>query len=200
MIKFLFVSQVDGWAIIEEGGQAYLFHPPYRAGQRKPIDGSAVNAIVGAGGFAESDLTFADYKAAIDYLDDLVGRYRAEFLPIESAKALASKALKIASADHIIRLLSGIEYELSCSSDYDRLEEAILEILDADIARATPEIMDQGLTLLRKAASMREEKNNIMTQSVDVGAIFPYCKKKYGAEALVVIGELFSGRRSMFSL
>ncbi|WP_105417456.1 hypothetical protein [Neorhizobium sp. T25_27] len=199
MIKCLFVSPVDGWAIVEDKDDTFLIYPPYRSEQKKRIEKTAIKSTIETGGFIPSEEVFTDYQATVDYLDRLVGDYRSEVAPIESSKTLALRALQYADARHINNLLERIEVDILETADFNLAEGIILEILEVPLSKKDNQIFERCIGLLKKCTALREKRAHVHIKAIDVPSRFPHCTKRYGVEDLVAIGAVYSKRRSMFA-
>lgn len=200
MINCRFISPGDGWAIIEENNNWFVFHPPYHNVQKKPIDLLAVSTNIDNGSYVASDLSFDDYQSLVSHLNNVVGAFRAEHSPLDSEKALASKALKIADSEQILRLLNKLDRELHDAQSIDDMEAFVFEVLELDISRANLSISQLGIDLLKRIGHIRTNNQRQITTPADMGKFFPYLKEKYGAETLVKLTSTFSMRRSMFAI
>ncbi|MET7245193.1 hypothetical protein ABZT49_17715 [Methylobacterium sp. EM32] len=199
MMKLQHVSEVDGWAIVVDNDRFLLVSPPYKIENIDQLDNDQVYNIIKSGNFVTENLIFDSFSQLKSHLDETVRKKRSQYAPLLDDRSIAAKALEAASEEDLLRFLNKIDNDLIKQSSADRAEGLIIQIISLNSDSITKEVRSRAAGLLTAIKNERMSEPVSAVNPVDISKKYPRSTARYGKEALLLLAERLSQRRSIFA-
>lgn len=153
MMMNLFAAAPDGWALVQQDGESWLFRPPYGRANRYRLGERQLSRVLANGDFETVEHSFEDWGELCRFLKQ---RRIESASPedLESAKDAAERLLKRATPSQAERHLDTIEAQLEDGKCHGP-ENALMVLLEAPAVDQDPDLRKRTVELLRRAQQPR---------------------------------------------